>query len=92
MASVIIAAIGSIIASTVTAPISAGVVVLLYTDLRMRREGLDLTLRTAAQSDSLTGGRVRFRVAAASQRSAFCVVRKAAPAAPGVTGVTGARG
>jgi hypothetical protein len=30
-------------------------VVLLYTDLRMRREGLDLALRTAAQSNSLTG-------------------------------------
>jgi len=55
LASVIIAAIGGIVASTVTAPISAGVVVLLYADLRMRREGLDLALRTAAQSDSLTG-------------------------------------
>jgi hypothetical protein len=55
MTSLIIAAIGRIIANTVTAPISAGVVVLLYTDLRMRREGLDLTLRTAAQSDGLSG-------------------------------------
>ena len=61
MAGVIIAAIGGIAASTVTAPISAGVVVLLYADLRMRREGLDLALRTAAQSNqsdlsaSLTG-------------------------------------
>jgi hypothetical protein len=55
LASVIIAAIGGIVASTVTAPISAGVIVLLYADLRMRREGLDLALRAAAQSDSLTG-------------------------------------
>jgi hypothetical protein len=55
VASVIIGAIGAIVAGTVTAPISAGVVVLLYADLRMRREGLDLALRTAAQSASLTG-------------------------------------
>ena len=55
VAAVIISAIGGIVASTVTAPISAGAVVLLYADLRMRREGLDLALRTAAQSNSLTG-------------------------------------
>ena len=55
VAAVIIAAIGGIVASTVTAPLSAGVVVLLYADLRIRREGLDLALRTAAQGDSLTG-------------------------------------
>jgi hypothetical protein len=55
LASVIIIAIGGIVASTVTAPINAGVVVLLYTDLRMRREGLDLALRTAAQGNGLTG-------------------------------------
>ncbi|HUC21450.1 MAG TPA: hypothetical protein VMA73_01965 [Streptosporangiaceae bacterium] len=54
-AAVIIVAIGGIVASTVTAPLSAGVFVLLYADLRIRREGLDLALRTAAQSDSLTG-------------------------------------
>jgi hypothetical protein len=55
LASLIVGAIGGILASTVTAPVKAGVTVLLYTDLRMRREGLDLALRTAAQSDSLTG-------------------------------------
>jgi hypothetical protein len=55
LASMIVVAIGGIVASTVTAPITAGVVVLLYADLRMRREGLDLALRTAAQSDGLTG-------------------------------------
>jgi hypothetical protein len=47
-AALIVGAIGSIVAATVTRPISAGVSVLLYVDLRMRREGLDLTLRNAA--------------------------------------------
>jgi hypothetical protein len=55
IASVIIGAIGSIVASTVARPISAAVSVLLYTDLRIRREGLDLTLRNAAANQSLTG-------------------------------------
>jgi hypothetical protein len=55
LAGLVVGAIGGIVASTVTAPIKAGVVVLLYTDLRMRREGLDLPLRAAAQSNSLTG-------------------------------------
>ncbi len=55
VASLIIGAIGSILAATVTRPISAGVNVLLYVDLRMRREGLDLTLRDAAQNQALTG-------------------------------------
>ncbi|HCU96507.1 MAG TPA: hypothetical protein DHU96_28825, partial [Actinobacteria bacterium] len=47
MTSRIIVAIGSIIAGTVTAPIFVGVADLLYVDLRMRREGLDLVLQTA---------------------------------------------
>ena len=51
----IIGAIGSILAATVTRPIFAGVNVLLYVDLRIRREGLDLALRNAAQSQMLTG-------------------------------------
>jgi hypothetical protein len=54
-AAVIITAIGSILGSTVTRPISAGVTVLLYVDLRMRREGLDLVLRNAVQTQQLTG-------------------------------------
>jgi Membrane domain of glycerophosphoryl diester phosphodiesterase len=41
-------AVGQIIASTLTAPLLAGVIVLLYADLRMRREGLDITLQAAA--------------------------------------------
>jgi len=34
----------------VTRPITAGVTVLLYVDMRMRKEGLDLALRTASGS------------------------------------------
>ena len=44
----IIGVIGTIAAGTVTRPITAGVTVLLYVDMRMRKEGLDLALRTAA--------------------------------------------
>jgi hypothetical protein len=51
----IVSIIGSIVTATVTRPISAGVSVLLYADLRMRREGLDLVLRGAGQSQALTG-------------------------------------
>jgi len=43
-----ISAIGSILSSTLTAPLLAGVIVLLYTDMRMRREGMDITLQAAA--------------------------------------------
>jgi hypothetical protein len=55
VAALIVGAIGSILAGTVTRPIGAGVNVLLYVDLRMRREGLDLTLRDAARNQALTG-------------------------------------
>ncbi|MGB6456769.1 MAG: glycerophosphoryl diester phosphodiesterase membrane domain-containing protein [Streptosporangiaceae bacterium] len=55
VAALIVSAVGSIVAATVTRPVSAGVSVLLYADLRMRREGLDLTLRNAAQNQMLTG-------------------------------------
>lgn len=47
-AGTVIAVIGTIAAGTVTRPISAAVTVLLYIDMRMRKEGLDLALRTAA--------------------------------------------
>jgi hypothetical protein len=43
-----VAGIGTILSSTVTAPFSAAVTALLYIDLRMRREGLDVTLAEAA--------------------------------------------
>jgi hypothetical protein len=40
--------IGGIIANTLTEPFAAGVGVLLYTDQRMRREGMDIELARAA--------------------------------------------
>jgi hypothetical protein len=55
VAVLVVSTIGSIVTATVTRPISAGVSVLLYADLRMRREGLDLMLRDAAQNQALTG-------------------------------------
>ena len=47
---IVILVIGAIAAGTVTRPITAGVTVLLYVDMRMRKEGLDLALRTASGS------------------------------------------
>ena len=47
--------VGAIAAGTVTRPITAGVTVLLYVDMRMRKEGLDLALRTAAGSGQARG-------------------------------------
>ena len=44
----VVLVIGTIAAGTVTRPITAGVTVLLYVDMRMRKEGLDLALRTAS--------------------------------------------
>jgi hypothetical protein len=53
VAGLIVAAVGSIVASAVTRPISAGISVLLYLDLRMRKEGLDLALQAAARTGQL---------------------------------------
>jgi Membrane domain of glycerophosphoryl diester phosphodiesterase len=55
LTAVIIGAVGSIVAGAVTRPISAGVTVLLYVDMRMRKEGLDLALQGAANGQQLTG-------------------------------------
>ncbi|MPZ94268.1 MAG: hypothetical protein GEU96_04965 [Propionibacteriales bacterium] len=44
----ILAALGSIVSSTITYPFNAGVTGLLYTDRRMRAEAFDLVLQTAA--------------------------------------------
>ncbi|MFF4898220.1 glycerophosphoryl diester phosphodiesterase membrane domain-containing protein [Streptomyces sp. NPDC001068] len=44
----VISGIGSVIGSTLTFPINAGVTVLLYIDQRIRREALDLELARAA--------------------------------------------
>ncbi|MQA84984.1 MAG: hypothetical protein GEV03_10260 [Streptosporangiales bacterium] len=46
--SLVIGALGGILAGTVVSPFSAGVTTLLYVDQRMRREGLDMTLHAAA--------------------------------------------
>jgi len=55
VAAIIIGAVGSIVAGAVTRPISAGVTVLLYLDMRMRKEGLDLTLQSAAGGQQMAG-------------------------------------
>ena len=54
-ASVIVGGVGGIVAGAITRPVIAGVVVLLYIDMRMRKEGLDLALRNAAQGRELAG-------------------------------------
>jgi hypothetical protein len=48
LAATIISAIGGVVGTTLTAPLAAGAAVLLYADLRMRREGMDITLQAAA--------------------------------------------
>jgi hypothetical protein len=49
--SLILVAVGNLLARTISAPISAGIIALLYIDQRMRREGLDLTLAQAAREN-----------------------------------------
>jgi hypothetical protein len=56
VAGILISAVGGVVAGAVARPISAGVAVLLYVDLRMRREGLDLVLQTAAASGNASTG------------------------------------
>ena len=51
----IVGAVGGIIAGTITRPLLAGVIVLLYVDLRIRREGLDMALQTAAAHERSDG-------------------------------------
>lgn len=48
----VLTTIGSSIAGTITYPFTAGVAALLYIDLRMRREALDITLVRAARGQS----------------------------------------
>ncbi|HET9138405.1 hypothetical protein [Actinophytocola sp.] len=48
LAAVTLTTVGAIISSTVTEPFAAGVNVLLYTDQRIRREGMDIELARAA--------------------------------------------
>lgn len=56
VAGILISAVGGVVAGAVARPISAGVAVLLYVDLRMRREGLDLVLQTAASGGNSSTG------------------------------------
>ena len=51
----VLTALGSAIASTFTAPVRAGIDALLYLDLRMRREGLDIALQAAVTSPPAAG-------------------------------------
>jgi uncharacterized integral membrane protein len=44
----VVSALGGIVASTITAPFTAAATVLLYVDRRIRREGLDIELARAA--------------------------------------------
>ena len=55
IASLVIGGVGSLVAATVTRPMVAGVAALLYIDLRMRREGLDIALQTAAGHELAAG-------------------------------------
>jgi hypothetical protein len=48
VAYVLISSIGSVLATTLTAPVKAAIDSLLYVDLRMRKEGLDIVLQQAA--------------------------------------------
>ncbi|WP_456818102.1 glycerophosphoryl diester phosphodiesterase membrane domain-containing protein [Cellulomonas sp. URHB0016] len=50
-ASVVLVGIGSVVAMTLATTYLAAVVALLYIDVRMRREGLDIDLARAAQAD-----------------------------------------
>jgi hypothetical protein len=79
VAAVIITTVGSIVAGAVTRPVSAAVTVLLYLDLRMRREGFDLALRQAAGSGQLTGD----ELAAVLRPTASAAAPGAAPPGPG---------
>ncbi|GAB2493454.1 glycerophosphoryl diester phosphodiesterase membrane domain-containing protein [Nocardiopsis aegyptia] len=47
--------VGSVLISSFTTPFTVGVTTLLYIDLRMRREGLDLKLHTASQAGHEVG-------------------------------------
>lgn len=54
-AAAVVYAIGEIVIFSLTLTIDLGVIVLVYADMRMRKEGMDLVLRHAALSRPLTG-------------------------------------
>jgi hypothetical protein len=61
-AAVIVSTAGRVLADTITTTLAVGVVVLLYVDLRMRREGLDRSLRAAAGGQLAAAGQSAERV------------------------------
>ncbi|MEP7020958.1 MAG: hypothetical protein ABI808_09920 [Pseudonocardiales bacterium] len=62
----LIIAVGSVLSTTLTAPIRAGIDALLYVDLRTRREGLDIVLQQATRAQQQVAP-----VVSAQARSAF---------------------
>ncbi|KOX22320.1 hypothetical protein ADL05_04525 [Nocardiopsis sp. NRRL B-16309] len=50
--------VGTVLISSFTTPFTVGVSTLLYIDLRMRREGLDLKLHTASQAGHEVGAEI----------------------------------
>jgi hypothetical protein len=60
-ASLITSGLGGIVAGAVTTPVLAGVVVLLYTDMRMRKEGIAAILQSAAASPGGQGAATWYR-------------------------------
>ena len=54
-AGAVIYAIGEIVIFSLTTTIDLGVIVLVYADMRMRKEGMDLVLRQAAMGRRLSG-------------------------------------
>jgi hypothetical protein len=59
VAYVLITSLGSVIAASLTGPIRAGIDVLLYLDLRIRKEGLDIAIALSAAEAPATAGRTR---------------------------------
>jgi hypothetical protein len=57
VAAFVVGAVFGIIAATITTAFTGGVTALLYVDLRMRREGLDVALAAAAAKPAPTAGR-----------------------------------
>jgi hypothetical protein len=79
---IIISTIGSLVAAVCTRPVGAGITVLLYADMRMRKEGMDLLLQQAGQSQSMN----------ASQFSSLWQQNNPGSGAPGQSGRPGQGG
>lgn len=75
--------LGSVLGGAITSPFLSGVTGLLYVDLRMRREALDLRLQTAAQQGAAIGPEVYLPDAPAAPPTA--------PPAPGTPPAPGAQ-